>query len=145
MPKPSTFPSEKKIRLSSVKLEKQIQELYDSGKYKSVNAIINAALELGLPALKEENLDPSVADSIVSRITSAIAVSTDRLLLGQKKILILQTIQEEMIASMIQELEFFCKSNGISFDEALLEKFQRTLPQRFEKDKNTLISKISME
>lgn len=145
MPKPSSFPTERKIRLTSANTERQIQEILEQGKYKSVNAIINAALELGLPALKDEQLDPSLAENIVRKITSAIAVSTDRLLLGQKKILILQTIQEEMIASMIQELEFFCKSNGISFDEALLEKFQRTLPQRFEKDKNTLISKISME
>lgn len=144
MPK-SSFPTERKIRLTNASTERQIQEILDQGKYKSVNAIINAALELGLPALKDEQLDVSTADSIVSRITSAIALSTDRLLLGQKKILILQTIQEEMIASIIQELEFFCKTNGISFDDALLEKFQRTLPQRFEKDKVALISKINLE
>lgn len=122
-----------------------IQNLFDSKEYDSVNEILNTALEKGLPAMIENAeavIPDNIAKTVADRVIEELSPLTDSLLLNMKKVTVLQTVQEAMLGSLIQEFEFFLKTKGITLDPKLLDEFRFSIPDRFEKDKQELIDRL---
>ena len=140
-----TFAPEMKIRIKKTSTMSLIEKLYETGKYSSANAIVNAGLEQGLPVLTGDKspVDSKELASLVSEeIMDKLVPLSNSILFNLRKIAVLQTVQEAMLSSILQELEFFLQTKGIVLDEELLTEFKDTLPERFEEDKQELIVRL---
>ena len=143
--KPTAFSHEMKVRLKKASTLESIKALYETKRFESVNAIVNSALEKGLPLLEGKKSDATtnqIAELIAFKVANKLSPMTDKILLNMKKITILQTVQESMLSSLIQELEFYLKTKGISIDPEILMEFKDTLPERFDEDKTLMIESL---
>lgn len=143
--KPFTFSPEMKIRIKKTSTMSLIEEIYSTQNFDSVNAIINAGLEKGLPIVsgKQFSLDGAEIASIVSeKVLDKLEPFSNSILFNLRKLAVLQTVQETMLSSLIQEFEFFLQTKGITLDEELLDEFRINLPLRFEEDKQELIARL---
>ena len=141
-PRPNKFSSEIRVRIKNVDTLEQIKNIYSSRRFKSINEIINAALELGLPLLDQKATQYADAGEQADRLIQQLSPLVNSLIFNMKKITVLQTVQESMIGSLIQELEFYMKIKGVDIDPALLDEFRLYLPDRFEQDKQELIERL---
>lgn len=143
---PSKFSHEMKIRIKNIDTMDNLKKIYETKKYDSVNSIVNAALEKGLPLLLsgEESLgNPSlIATKVAEQVLQQLSPLANSLLFNMRKITVLQTVQESILGSLIQEFEFYLKTKGVSIDPVLLEEFRMSLPTRFEQDKQVLIERL---
>lgn len=143
---PSKFSHELKIRIKKAETLDTLKEVYKTKKYSSINAAVNAALEKGLPLLLADSdygVNPKkLASQISEQVLEQLLPISNSLIFNMRKITVLQTVQESMLGSLIQELEFFLKIKGISIDPAILEDFRLTLPTRFENDKQEMIERL---
>lgn len=138
---PSKFSHEMRIRIKNVNTLDMIKQVYSTKQFKSINEIVNTALERGLPQLLDGNTALDCSE-ISKNLLEELTPITQSLLFNMKKITILQTVQESMISSLLQELEFYFKVKGITIDPALLDEFRLALPDRFEEDKQELIERL---
>lgn len=144
MPRHPSVSSDLHIRIKKSSTLDAIKDLYKTKKFESINDIVNIALEKGLPAIyaASDTLPGSVAEKVSEQVIKHLSPVTDALLLNMKKITVLQSVQESMLGSMIQEFEFFLKTKGVTIDPRLLDEFRFRLPQRFEDDKQELIDRL---
>lgn len=135
------------VRITKLKTLTLLQKVYDSKpeEGKKVNAIINEALELALPCMLD-NTSLDTVDKAMERHTGRIISQqsrhTEKILAQLTKLSILLMTNEQMVGSILQELEFFLLANGIKIPEELLSEFKDNLPERFENDKEILIEKL---
>ncbi|MBE6537791.1 MAG: hypothetical protein E7673_07595 [Ruminococcaceae bacterium] len=143
-----TVSHELRVRVTKPKILDMINEIKEQGHYASANAMLNDALERGLPYISGKKTPEVNANTreIVKKVSEAVSAQLSdfeyKMLFNMKKIQVLQTIQEQMLGSFIQEFEFFLQTNGIRLDKALLEKFKESLPERFESDKQAYINQL---
>lgn len=145
--KARTVSSDLHIRITKLKTLTLLQKVYDSKseERKKINTIINEALELALPCMLD-NTSLDTIDKTLERHTGRILSQqykhTEKILSQLTKLSILLITNEQMVSSVLQELEFFLLANGIKIPEELLSEFKDNLPERFEKDKEILIEKL---
>ena len=143
--KPVSFSPEMKIRIKKTSTMSLVEELYESQKFDSINSIINIGLEKGLPIVagKQLALDgEEIANRVSEEILDKLVPFSNSILFNLRKLAVLQTVQETMLSSLIQEFEFFLQTKGIVLDEELLEEFRLKLPDRFDEDKQELIFRL---
>ena len=143
--KPITFSPEMKVRIKKTTTMNLIEELYESKKFDSINSIINLGLEKGLPIVagKQLALDgEEIANRVSEEILDKLVPFSNSILFNLRKLAVLQTVQETMLSSLIQEFEFFLQTKGITLDEELLDEFRMNLPARFDEDKQELILRL---
>lgn len=139
---------ELRIRVNKPKIMDLINDINKQGHYPSVNAMLNDALERGLPYISGKKSPETNANTrdIVKKVTEAVSTQLSefeyKMIFNMKKIQILQTIQEQMLGSMLNEFEFFLATNGVKLDAALLDKFKESLPERFEIEKQGYIEQL---
>ncbi|MBO5416763.1 MAG: hypothetical protein J6A83_09060 [Clostridia bacterium] len=140
--------NELRIRVTKPKVMDMINTIKAQGHYTTVNAMLNDALERGLPYISGKKSPEVNANTreIVKRVSEAVASQLSefeyKVIFNMKKIQILQTIQEQMLGSLVNEFEFFLSTNGIKLDSALLESFKESLPERFETEKQDYINQL---
>lgn len=122
------------------------QIFYSTNKFSSLSDILNAAIEAGLKVIQNNDLSPSSFEEIVKKeVKKSIDTQyrcTKKLMLQIKKLTILESVQELMISSLLQEFEFYLKAQGVRLDDRMLEDFKASLPKRFEDDKQYFISTL---
>ncbi|MBR2887405.1 MAG: hypothetical protein IKB95_04195 [Bacteroidales bacterium] len=141
-----TISSQQHIRIKKLSTLSLLQQAYDNKKGDNINAIINKALDLGLPALVEDRKPDTINSELekyTNRIVSAQTKQTQKIMLQLNKLSILLSINESIVSTIVQELEFFMRANGVIIPDELLEDFKNELPTRFETDKEILIRKLS--
>lgn len=146
MAAPLKYYYEIRVKLKKVETLELLKKVYETQKYKTATAIINAALEKGLPLLlsgEERSVNPDqLANKVAEQVLEKFTPISNSLLFNMRKIAVLQTVQESMLGSLLQEFEFFLKTKGVSIDPAILEEFRIALPDRFENDKQDLIERL---
>ena len=99
-----------------------------------------------MPALVEDRKPDTINSELekyTNRIVSAQTKQTQKIMLQLNKLSILLSINESIVSTIVQELEFFMRANGVIIPDELLEDFKNELPTRFETDKEILIRKLS--
>lgn len=135
------------IRIKKLSTLTNLQELQNLrvGEDKSINSIINDALELALPCMLEQRRPAAFSDALekhTQRIIMNQNRQTQKIQKGLQKLAIYLAINEEMNSSLLQEFEYFIKSNGCSIPQELIDEFKEKLPERFAEDKVYMIEKL---
>lgn len=149
--KKRTLSSELHLRIKKVKTLEQIEEVYNDStlNYKTINDVLNDAIEIGVKAIKDGNAAPENVQQIikkeVKRCIDTQYRCTNKVMLQLRKITILESVQELILSSLVQEFELYLKAQGIKLDEKMLEDFKNSLPKRFEEDKQYFISRLLVD
>lgn len=135
------------VRIQKEKTLDQLNELQSlrEGKAQTVNSIINEALEMALPYMLEGGRPQAMEDVLekhTQRIIMNINRQVSRLNTSLQKLSILSIINEAMVGSIVQELEYFIKANGVPIPDELLEDFKNEIPKRFDAEKQKLIETL---
>lgn len=135
------------VRIQKEKTLDQLNELQSlrEGKAQTVNSIINEALEMALPYMLEGGRPQAMEDVLekhTQRIIMNINRQASRLNTSLQKLSILSIINEAMVGSIVQELEYFIKANGVPIPDELLEDFKNEIPKRFDAEKQKLIETL---
>lgn len=150
MARPTTFACEKRLRITKVKTHEDLKTAYRlNGGKKSLNALMNEALELGLKTMIEGELPTPTFENALYNATQRIIMNQNRttakLLRGMQKITVLQAVFEPMLSTIIQELEFYLKTKGIELDAEFKADIMQNSPLRFEELKTEMINNIMGE
>lgn len=147
MTKKISLSSDLHIRIKKLSTLMMLQDISEArqGERSKINAIINEALEIGLPCVKDSSNPDSFRDALdksTQRIIMNQNRQTQKIQDGLQKLSVLAAVNESIVGSIIQEVEMLLSANGFELPKELLDDMMTSIPRRFEEQKDYLIGKL---
>lgn len=147
MTKKISLSSDLHIRIKKLSTLMMLQDISEArqGERSKINAIINEALEIGLPCVKDSS-NPDSFRAALDKSTQRIIMNqnrqTQKIQDGLQKLSVLAAVNESIVGSIIQEVEMLLSANGFELPKELLDDMMTSIPRRFEEQKDYLIGKL---